>query len=212
MDLLIETQYLPPVQFFCKFLEYDQVVLEQWEHYQKNSYRNRTHLAAANGLIRLSIPLEKGKHQQQKIRDVRISYAQNWQHQHWQSIQSAYGKAPFFEHYAPLLSPHFRQQPVFLFDWNLNLIRLLLRVLQIPDKKLVLSTSYSVSPNDQTHDFREKIGPFDPSGEQDPHFKATFYPQVFQEKHGFLPNLSVLDVLFCTGPQSLLLLQQSITQ
>ena len=94
--LLIEAQYLPSIQFFSKLTRFSTLLLEAHENYQKGSYRNRCHIAGANGLMRLSIPLRKGKNEQLPIQKTLISYDEPWITQHWQSIRSAYGNAPFF--------------------------------------------------------------------------------------------------------------------
>ena len=121
MPILLETQYLPSIQYCSKFCSADPVVIEQHENYRKGTYRNRSHIASANGLLRLTIPLQKGKNQQQNIRTVRIAYNQPWQAQHWTSIQSAYGNSPFFEFYADELQPFFKKKETFLWDWNFQL-------------------------------------------------------------------------------------------
>jgi len=157
MPLLIELQYLAPVQYYAKLCSGHPMLIEQHEHYIKRSYRNRAHILGANGVMRLTIPLKKGKNEGQPIREVQIEYVQKWQQQHWQSIQSAYGKAPFFEHYSDELRPFF-------------------------EKKY---------------------------HKPDPHYKSIPYAQVFQDKHGFVPNLSVLDLLFCMGSETSLILERS---
>ena len=109
-SILLEIQYLPSLQYVSKLLQCPKIYLEQHENYSKGSYRNRCHIAGAQGLQRLSIPLEGGKHQQQPIREVRISNDESWQSQHWTSIKSAYGKSPFFEHYADVFLPFYKKE------------------------------------------------------------------------------------------------------
>lgn len=207
--IILELHYLPSIQFFSKFLLHQEVWIEQHEHYQKGSFRNRAHIASANGLLRLSIPLIKGKHQQQAIREVRIAYHEPWRQQHWQSIRSAYGSAPFFDHYSDELRPLFRQKETFLFDFNLKLIQTLLSLLSI-DKEIHRTHAYEKKPPADFLDFRDELSPKKASEKNDPHYKCPKYVQVFEEKHGFLPNLSILDLLFCMGPEAAMLLEQSI--
>ena len=203
--ILIELQFLPPINYIAQFFHCDKVIIEQHENYSKRSYRNRCHIAGVNGLIRLSIPLEKGKNEQQPIREVKIAYHEPWQRQHWFSIQSAYGNAPYFEFYADSLEPIFKQKHRFLFDLNLDLLNWLDEQIQMP-AILEFSSEYSVIPG-IGKDFRNKITPKAPiRARLDP---PTTYNQVFEDKHGFLPNLSILDLLFCTGPQSNLILEAS---
>ena len=118
--------YLPPVSWCSAFWNASQVVIEACEHYQKGSLRNRAYLAGPNGIQRLSIPLLKGKHQQTPIREVRISYHEQWQRQHWRTISTAYGNAPYFEHYAGELHRFYEKEYEFLFDYNLELLKFVL--------------------------------------------------------------------------------------
>ncbi|MEM9849592.1 MAG: WbqC family protein [Bacteroidota bacterium] len=205
----LELQYLPPVQYFSKFFCYDEVIIEQHENYQKGSYRNRCHIAGVNGLLRLSIPLESGKNQAMPIRDVKIAYAENWQTHHWTSIRSAYGNAPFFEYYVDYLQPCFQQKVTYLFDWNIQLLSRLLQLLQL-ENYYQLSDAYQKVLATNELDFRNGIFPKKKRQKADSFFQTVSYPQVFEEKHGFIPNLSILDLLFCTGPQAALILEQSV--
>ncbi len=198
MPILLETQYLPPIQYFTKLTSGEPVYIEQWEHYQKGTYRNRCHIAAANGLTRLTIPLIKGKNEQQAIREVRIAYFEPWQRQHWQSIRSAYGNSPFFEFYADALQPFYEKPFPFLFDFNLELLQTLLKLLRM-DVKLQLTDAYvDPVPSDWT-DLRNAIHPKPHLQKPDPHFTPKPYHQVFEDRYAFLPNLSMLDGLFCLG-------------
>lgn len=203
---LIELHYLPSVQFFSKLLAYEAVIIEQHEHYQKGSYRNRCRLAGANSLQVLSIPLEKGKHQKLPIRDVRIAYDQPWHVQHWRTICSAYANAPFFPFYSDAVGALFRQPPPHLFTFNLQLLEMLIRQLQL-NVRIEFSTAYQAGTDAATDDLRNTISPKPGRQAGDPFFKARPYPQVFLERHGFLPNLSILDLLFCTGPQAVQILR-----
>jgi len=187
---------------------YDKVYLECHENYTKRSYRNRCHIAGANGMLRLSIPLEKGKNQQTPIQEVRISYEEPWQAQHWQSIQSAYGNAPFFEYYADYIRPFFEQRYEFLFAWNEALLQQLLEILQLPQPEC--SPTFWQTPPTDIKDFRNIITPKDSGSTQDAQFQPQPYVQVFADKHGFMPNLSIVDLLFCTGPEAPMLVQNSV--
>lgn len=204
---LLPLYYLPHVQYMSKWLAFGEVRIEQHEHYSKGAYRNRCHIAGANGPLLLSVPLLKGKNEQQPIREVRIAYQQPWQTQHWQSIQSAYGKSPYFLYYADAFEALYQQKPALLFDWNVALLTLLLRCLKLP-AELAFTQRYEGAPAAGVVDFREQLSAKMPA-EADVYFKSIVYPQVFAEKHGFLPNLSTLDLLFCTGPEASLYLQRS---
>ncbi len=207
---VIEWQYLPPVQFFTLFLRYDRVLLEKHEHYHKGSYRNRTYIAGANGPLRLTIPLRKGKNEQQPVDGVQIAYDQPWQQQHWQSIQSAYGNSPFFPYYADDLAPLFTEAEELLVQWNQKLLTTVIDCLGL-DSNLAETQSWEDPLPEGFDDWRNAIHPKPHRGRKDPRWQPQVYPQVFREKHGFLPNLSILDLLFCAGPESVSILEGSLS-
>lgn len=208
MAVLLELQYLAPIQYYAKLCSGQPVYIEQHEHYVKRSYRNRAHIIGANGLLRLTIPLKKGKNEGQAIREVRIEYVQKWQHQHWESIKSAYGRAPFFEHYEAELYPIFQKKHNFLFDWNLELMYLFLDLIGV-SPNLHFTENYAHTPSEGIVDLRNSIHPKEKYQKPDSLYIPQSYAQVFQEKHGFVSGLSVLDLLFCKGPQACLILEQS---
>ena len=204
-SILLEIQYLPSLQYVSKLLEYPKIYLEQHENYSKGSYRNRCHIASAQGLQRLSIPLEGGKHQQQPIREVRIANDEPWQSQHWTSIQSAYGKSPFFEHYADVFLPFYKKKYTHLWDWNWDLLQQVLPLVSM-ENEIKLTTQYEKKPPLEILDLRNVISPRNKKTEKDANFISPKYAQVFEEKNGFIPNLSILDLLFCTGPEAAIIL------
>ncbi len=206
--VLLELHYLPCIQYFSKLAHYPVVYIEQQENYQKGSYRNRCHIAGANGLLRLSVPLRQGKNEQQPISQVEIAFKEPWQARHWAGIQSAYGNAPFFEFYAEPLQGLFQQRPAMLSDLNRALLLRLAELLQL-GCEIRFTEQYAKKPPAGILDMRNAIHPKKHCRRPDPHFQPIGYPQVFLEKHGFIPNLSILDLLFCTGPQARLLLEGS---
>ncbi len=210
-SILLELQYLPSIQYVTKLLQYPTVWIEQHENYSKGSYRNRCHLASAQGLLRLSIPLAGGKHQQQPIREVKIAYKEPWQSQHWTAIKSAYGKSPFFEYYADFFQPLFQKKYTYLWDWNWDLLQQILQVVAI-DTNIQLTEQFDKKPKDGILDFRNSISPKPSRHVLDKSYKIAQYVQVFEEKHGFLPDLSILDLLFCSGPEAVVYLQCSIVE
>lgn len=198
MKTIIESQYLPPISYFAVLLKQPSIFIEQYENYQKGSYRNRCHIATANGILRLSIPLEKGKNNQTPIKEVKIYNADNWQIQHWRAIKSAYGKSPYFEFYADELCLFFEKKYDFLLDWNTDLLRFMTENIGLPVDIQLTDNYYK---NDNTiMDYRNVISP---KKENLNLFQDLHYGQVFEDKHGFIPNLSILDLLFCKGPEAI---------
>lgn len=209
-NILLELPYFPSIQFFSKWFGYEHIIVEQWENYQKRSYRNRCHIAAANGLLRLSIPLAKGKNERLPIRAVEIAYEEAWINQHLTAIRSAYGSAPFFDFYFEEIQAVLEKKWTHLFDLNWAILATIQDLIGL-EEKAILSSQFEKNPSDDTLDFRNKIRPQETSYLLDKQFVVEEYTQVFQSKIGFLPNLSILDLLFCKGPESILYLEESWT-
>ncbi len=196
---LLSSAYLGPIQYFSKFLLFKEIRIEQWEHYQKQSYRNRCYIYGANGRQCLVIPVVHEQNSKIPIRDVKIDYSNPWQKIHWKSIESAYRHSPYFSYFFDMLLPYYdsNHQIRFLFDFNLELLNVLLKILKIENNPL-LTEKYDKQPSDYT-DYRQSIHPKKRLIQHDPLFKCNKYPQVFQEKYGFLGNLSIIDLLFNEG-------------
>jgi WbqC-like protein len=202
--LLIETQYFPPVQFFRLATKHDALVVEAKENYQKTGYRNRCIIAGPNGIQRLTVPLLKGKNEQQLITDTTIANETSWQKIHWQAIQTAYGKSPFFEFYGPELKSIFEKKWTYLFDLNYEIIQTLKELLQC-SFSINKTSAYAKEPGPPIFDLRNKMAP---KNREQPENLMVPYPQVFESKNGFLSNLSILDLLFCVGPESYYYLEE----
>lgn len=201
----LSTAYLAPVQQYCKMLQYGDVYLETQENYLKQTYRNRCIIAAANGPLALTIPIVKPDNIKCLTKDIRISDHGNWRKLHWNTLVSAYNMSPFFEYYEEDFVPFYEKKFEFLLDYNEALRETICRLIDF-EPHIVRTTEYTPSAE---HDFRETIRP--KHEVEDPEFRPVPYYQVFQEKHGFLPNLSIIDLLFNMGPESLLILQRSIS-
>jgi hypothetical protein len=189
--------YFPPVSLFATMATAGELKLEAHEHYQKGSYRNRCYIAGPNGVLRLSVPLLKGKHEQLPVRYTLIAYHDDWPRHHWQSLRTAYGNAPFFEYYADRIKAVLFDRPATLWDLNTAMLRVLLDYWSLPPA-LAFTDTYRFDYEPGTEDLRNRV---DTGGPLPASWKPVAYPQVFEEKNGFLENLSVLDLLFCTGPE-----------
>ncbi|MCS7036117.1 MAG: WbqC family protein [Saprospiraceae bacterium] len=197
-EVLLELFYWPPVSWLVLAHGADVLWIEACEHYQKGSYRNRCCIAGPNGVQRLSVPLQKGKNRQMPIRDVRIAYDMPWQRSHWRTIRTAYGSAPFFEHFADEVAAFFEKRYDFLFDLNYDVLVFLWKNLN--GRAQIQLTERYASPSERTThpavlDARGQI-----AWGQPPVLPLARYPQVFEDRFGFQPDLSALDLLFCCGP------------
>jgi hypothetical protein len=203
---LLSTAYLPPVEYFA-FLLADDSAIEREERYQKQSYRNRAVVMNGNGVLNLIIPtVHDGR--MGIVKEVRIDYATPWQRAHWRSIESAYNNTPFYLYYKDALKPFFEQKFKFLFDFNIKLTQTLLKLLQ-KEKEIAVTTSFEPYTQD---DLRLLIHPKNAKKEAYPFRLQQTYYQVFEDKFGFTPNLSVIDLLFNEGPQASHYLQSILQQ
>ena len=196
---IVEAQYFGCVQYISTFATCSSVQIEQLENWQKSSFRNRTVLVGSNGLISISVPILHGREQHQPVKEIRIDNDEKWQAHHWKTIFSCYGKAPFFEFYKDELHDIlFKKKCDFLFDLNIEILRWILKKLKL-SSSITFTEEYFTQSNDGIDDLRNKWLPknfqLDSSCEKQ-------YSQVFQEKTGFQKNVSILDLLFCEGPNA----------
>ena len=200
--VLLSSTYFGPVQWYQK-LHRHTCIIEQHDHFVKQTYRNRCVIAAANGTQTLTVPIERYDGLKCPMRDIRISDHGAWRHLHWNALVSAYGETPFFEFYADDLRPFFERRWTFLLDFNLDITRTLCQLLDVRPS-VTLTQAYVHEPSPGTIDLREAIRPKHPL--QDTEFHPEPYYQVRASRHGFLPNLSVLDLLFNEGPEGIFFL------
>jgi hypothetical protein len=200
---LIELHYLPSIPYFAAISGYDQIILEKKERYVKQTYRNRCFIVTSQGIDRLVVPVySRGK---PSIGEVKIDYDQKWQNRHWRAIRSAYGKAPFFPYYEQELHKELYQDHVFLYDLNRSLLSLCLKWLRIAIS-LKESEEFEKEAKKGITDLRNRMIDFHP-GENSAYFIPAMYLQVFGNK--FVPGLSVLDLIFCAGPEAGHILRKS---
>lgn len=205
--MLLSSAYLPPVHYFAKLFQCDGRVadVEQWDNYVKQTYRNRCIIGGADGTLALTVPTEKSDSPKCLMKDVRISDHGSWRHVHWNALQTAYAGSPFFLYYEDDFRPFFEKKYTFLFDFNLQLTQLCCQLIDIHP---VLRPTDSYVPADGVaDDCRELIHPKRPYTD-DAAFTAVPYWQVFDSRLGFRPNLSIVDLLFNMGPESILVLQK----
>ena len=204
MTALLSPTFFGPVQWYQKLLRYDRVLIEQCDSYAKQTYRNRCLIATTNGVQALTVPVRassnlplRGEALTVPAASPLISDHGNWHHQHWQALQSAYGDSPFFEFYEDDLRPFFTERWERLYDYDEAIRQKMCELLDI-QPTVVLTTEYQRYAET---DFRDAIQPKKPAPDAD--FQPRRYYQVYEQKHGFLPNLSILDLLFNMGPESI---------
>jgi len=192
--ILLCSAYLPPVSFFTAIKKGGDVVIEQYDNYCKQTYRNRCVIATAGGRQTLTIPVVKPDGPKQLMKDVRISDHGEWRHQHWNALESAYMNSPFFMYYQDDFRPFYEKKYEFLLDFNMDLTMLIMELASIK-KQLRLTESYE-KKNPDVLDLRDMIEP----GINEPENPRPYW-QVFRQKYGFQPNLSAVDLLFNMGPE-----------
>lgn len=200
MNLLIESQYLPPVATFSVLKDCEQVTFDYHSYYVKGTYRNRCHICGVNGLQRLSVPLVKGKHQKTPLGEVKISYDEDWRKDHWQSIVSAYGRSAFFDFYRDDFEALLFADYDYLVELNQTFFNWLVVELEVEISSGKTAEYIESAKPAGFFDLRNGVHPQEKKSRVG--FSLTPYEQVFSDKLEFVPNLSVIDLLFTQGPMS----------
>jgi len=198
MDALFHPSYFPSVSHFVAMAQADHIVLEMDDHFQKQSNRNRMYIYSPNGVQLLNIPIKHAEGRHQKTKDVRIENAFNWQKQHFKSLEAAYRNSPFFEYFEDELLPIFEKKHEFLMDLNLHTMELAAKFLGMPFQVRYTEEYFKIAV--QT-DFRNLVDGKKDASQFEP------YCQVFEEKFGYINNLSILDLVFNEGRHALRYLQ-----
>ena len=187
---LLPTAYFAPISYYAILLQYSNCSTEHHEHFVKQSIRNRCEIYGANGKLRLTIPKQRKGSSKTIIKEIQISYKQDWQKEHWNAIVSAYNSSPYFEYYKDEFLPFFENKEEYIVNFNKKLQTLILNILQ--EERVINSTEEYCKKGNfsdlRNHDWELKT--------------QKKYDQVFMEKQGFIPNLSILDLLFNLGPES----------
>lgn len=205
---LLTTSYFPPIQYYNKIVKDKNILIEQYEHYGKQSYRNRCDIYGANGKLTLSLPVIKGARMKILTKDIRIEYVEDWEKIHFKSIESAYRKSPFYEYYIDDIQPLFSKKHKYLLDLNNDILEVTNDILDV-NPSINMSNDYIKDTSDMD-DWREGIHPKKSRQREDLSFISSSYTQVFSDKFGFEPNLSILDLIFNLGPEAIDYLEKTI--
>lgn len=189
--------YLPPVEYFVQLNAYKPgILIEKEEHFPKQTYRNRANIYTPDGILPITVPVIKGAKNHTKIKDVKISYDFEWQRLHWLSLGACYRRSAYFEYYEDDLAPFYKKKFDYLFDYNEQLLQFLLKALKLKTPLSFTETYEAEYP--EFADFRQIINP-----KRESEFNQKPYFQVFEERKGFQKNLSIVDLLFNQGPNSI---------
>ncbi|HOR40063.1 MAG: WbqC family protein [Bacteroidales bacterium] len=205
--VVLTSTYLGNIQFYSKLVHFSEIWIEQHCHYTKQTYRNRCKIATANGVMALSIPTIKPATEKCKTKDIRIDNSQHWQQIHWRALEAGYNSSPFFEYYKDDFAPFYTNKFEFLVDYTFQLQSLVIALLEL-DCKVQLTDAYTTY--DDALDYRDALSAKKEIEDND--FVISSYYQVFENKFGFIPNLSILDLLFNMGNESILVLQKSASK
>ena len=195
-SIILSASYLPPVSYFHAIAQCNgDIILDKYEHFQKQTYRNRTSIATANGVLDLIVPIQHGRKERVAMKDVKINYDHEWQRLHWLSLQTAYRSSPYFEFYEDDFRAFYDTKYEFLFDYNLQQLELALKCLKL---KRNIQFTESFQKMYEYGDLRNIIHPKKTSLLINP----KPYYQNFEDRQGFLPDMSIVDLIFNQGPQS----------
>ena len=203
---LTEFQYFPNVNWFIGLIKTKHVVFELYENYQKMSFRNRMEVVGSGGKVDLSIPLLGGREQKSPTRLVRIDYRSNWQTAHFKTLESCYNRSAFFEFYRDGLRELYNSRYELLTEWDLACFQWVIRRM---DVEIKIGFTETYQGNFAVGSLTDARDLFRPNARMERLNGGRTYPQVFSDRLGFLPGLSVLDLLFCEGPSALRFLEAS---
>ncbi len=204
---ILSTAYWGPIYYFSCFAKYQNVKLEAHEIYQKQSYRNRCEIYGPNDMQSLQVPVLRGSFHKTLIKDLQIAYDTAWQKNHLKSIEAAYRSSPYYEYYIDDVLPFYTKQYKFLWDYNHSITQICLRWMKLNTR---LGETNDYIKDYAFGDLRDKIHPKIPVNEVDQDFVPQPYTEGFENRHGFIPNLSILDLMFNCGPDAKQIIDMSI--
>jgi len=189
--------YFGPISFYAKLVKYDHIAIEAAENYQKQSHRSRQYIYGANGKLMLNIPVKHSKSSSRlKYKESKIENEFKWQLLHFRSLEAAYRTSPYFEFYEADIEPLYTKKYEYLFDYNLDCFKTIFRLLDL-DLQFKLNSEYK-SDYEKIEDNRHLV-----KAKKSISITQKPYHQVFEDKFGFIENLSILDLLFNLGPEAL---------
>ncbi len=202
--------YLPPIEYFSKFLHSEKVIFEVHEHFEKQTYRNRCSIYGANGKLNLIIPI---KHQGERtpFKEVKISNENHWQTIHWRSLETAYRTSSFFEYYEHILAPFYEKKFTYLIDFNFALMHEIFKIIEFQPLRFSIEKTTGIQPLPvnitesflKSYSEAEDLRNIFKTNSHNLNLTKNFeYPQVFSNKHGFITNLSIVDLIFNIGPEA----------
>jgi hypothetical protein len=195
-NILVSTAYLPPVEYFAILSQADEVLIEREENYLKQSYRNRCYILSSHGLQLLSVPVYLGSQHKTQLKDIRIDYSKRWQQVHLRAITASYNSSPYFQYYFEIIEKIISKNTGFLLDLNTELTKEILKILNL--NTTIRYTTGFTPPDKTDNDFRYKISP-----KQESEFLNKEYLQVFNLNDSFVQGLSIIDLIFNTGPEAI---------
>ena len=194
---LFSTAYFPPVSYVAALLQSNSIVVEQYETFPKQTYRNRTVIATANGLLALTVPVVRTNGNHTYTKDMAICYNENWTLKHWRAIESAYNSSPYFLYYKDEVEVILNKQHATLIDLNMDILTFVFKKLKVK-KEVILSDDYISQIGEGTIDYRNHFSP-----KNKELLSLPEYDQVFEDRYGFQSDISILDLIFNLGPDSL---------
>lgn len=203
--LITDIQYFGSIDWIKSFNKFSHIKIEACDNWQKGGWRNRAAIAGANGRRLITVPLLGGRDQHCPLAAVKIAYKENWHLQHIRTLESCYRRAPFYEYYHHSIVEILRSRPEYLLDLNMTLLHQIRQWL-FPELTISLTEKFEAQPGQEYEDRRGKAVSISP----DLSGNHPVYRQVFEERHGFLPGLSILDLLFNCGPVAKTLLKDSV--